>query len=405
MTYSYDGNGRRVGKAVAGDATQYVWDFEKVLQEADGSGATDTQYLSTDAQYGDLVSGYGGGQTQYYAFDAVGSADALLDDTGAVADAFAYRAYGLATQTAGTDPVAHTWVGRLGYQSDPETSLYFLRDRYYDPTTARFLTTDPVGYAGEDANLYRYTGSDPINHTGPIGHTLVATDTAPLGRLQQEIQSGFGVSPTEGSIRLGPKHPCTVLERVSWYNYYVVDLFDSYPPELWPAVQASQSPLGWLLYWSVTGEKGDFAISPNSDGSLRWKENVCTTLVGNLIGSAGQAINGLVAAAGGLLNIAGSAVLEGVKAALQVGLAAYGKALEVLTNGAITTQTLLDAIDQFGRYVGPIVTAGQTVLTNLFKWATQGLGQYLTNIGAHITDAVKKWLGPVGELLFGLLKG
>jgi hypothetical protein len=42
----------------------------------------------------------------------------------------------------------------------------------YEPTTARFLTPDPAGFGGGDANLYRYVANDPVNHTDPSGRWL-----------------------------------------------------------------------------------------------------------------------------------------------------------------------------------------------------------------------------------------
>ena len=62
VTFAYDGIGRRVQKRAMGSSVQFVWDYEKVLQEADGVGATRTQYLTTDKQFGDLVSSFGTGQ-------------------------------------------------------------------------------------------------------------------------------------------------------------------------------------------------------------------------------------------------------------------------------------------------------------------------------------------------------
>jgi hypothetical protein len=38
-----------------------------------------------------------------------------------------------------------------------------------DPTVGRFITQDPSEFVGEDENLYRYCGNDPINATDPIG--------------------------------------------------------------------------------------------------------------------------------------------------------------------------------------------------------------------------------------------
>ena len=72
VTLAYDAQSRRLGKQTPTQNTRYVYDFEKVLQETDGSGVTQNQYTSTEEQYGDLVSAYGGGQGSYYAFDALG---------------------------------------------------------------------------------------------------------------------------------------------------------------------------------------------------------------------------------------------------------------------------------------------------------------------------------------------
>ncbi|OAI48016.1 hypothetical protein AYO44_08140 [Planctomycetaceae bacterium SCGC AG-212-F19] len=39
----------------------------------------------------------------------------------------------------------------------------------YDPSIGRFLTEDPIGLKGGDANLYRYLGNSPLNAVDPSG--------------------------------------------------------------------------------------------------------------------------------------------------------------------------------------------------------------------------------------------
>jgi hypothetical protein len=41
-------------------------------------------------------------------------------------------------------------------------------NRYYDPTEGRWLTRDPIGYAG-GLNLYAYCGGNPVNLADPLG--------------------------------------------------------------------------------------------------------------------------------------------------------------------------------------------------------------------------------------------
>src|SRR5437763_9240248 len=44
-----------------------------------------------------------------------------------------------------------------------------LRLRFYSPVLNRFLQTDPIGFAGDALNLYRYCGDDPVDRTDPMG--------------------------------------------------------------------------------------------------------------------------------------------------------------------------------------------------------------------------------------------
>ena len=53
---------------------------------------------------------------------------------------------------------------------DFETGLYSNRARDLDPTTGRWTTQDPMGFAAGDANLYRYVGNMATMATDPSGN-------------------------------------------------------------------------------------------------------------------------------------------------------------------------------------------------------------------------------------------
>jgi len=65
---------------------------------------------------------------------------------------------------------------------DAETGLYYNRARYLDPTTGRWTTQDPLGFAAGDVNLYRYVGNTPTLLVDPSGYAwswaLVGIGTA-----------------------------------------------------------------------------------------------------------------------------------------------------------------------------------------------------------------------------------
>jgi RHS repeat-associated protein len=66
--------------------------------------------------------------------------------------------------TSSTGSTANDWLF-TGEQEDGETGLYFLRARYYDPETGRFLARDPL----EFNQRYAYAGNNPATMVDPSG--------------------------------------------------------------------------------------------------------------------------------------------------------------------------------------------------------------------------------------------
>jgi RHS repeat-associated protein len=49
------------------------------------------------------------------------------------------------------------------------TGLQYNRARWYDPTTGRWISQDPLGFDAGDSNLYRYVNNQPTVATDPSG--------------------------------------------------------------------------------------------------------------------------------------------------------------------------------------------------------------------------------------------
>ena len=58
-----------------------------------------------------------------------------------------------------------------GKERDAESGNDYFGARYYNPATGRFLSEDPLGFAGSGPNLYAYAGDDPIDLYDPFGES------------------------------------------------------------------------------------------------------------------------------------------------------------------------------------------------------------------------------------------
>jgi RHS repeat-associated protein len=170
--YTYDGDGNRIGKSVTlnkrTDSTQYLWDINhglpQVLTESDGKGTALFTYGLGRISMADPRQGQ-----IYYQYDGQGSVRSLTDRKGMTRGLYAYDAFGKPLISA--SPVDNDFQ-YTGEQVDDETGLIYLRSRYYDPETGRFISRDP--FAGFDTNSqslnrYTYVQNNPVVYSDPSG--------------------------------------------------------------------------------------------------------------------------------------------------------------------------------------------------------------------------------------------
>ena len=60
------------------------------------------------------------------------------------------------------------WKGALLNGNVGGGGLYYMRHRWYEPRSGRFLSEDPIGLAG-GLNKYKFTSNDPVNAADPSG--------------------------------------------------------------------------------------------------------------------------------------------------------------------------------------------------------------------------------------------
>jgi RHS repeat-associated protein len=189
ITMVYDAFGNRVAKTVTNTATrtslttQYLVEddvnptgYPQVVEELTGpigSGMVTRTYTYGLQRISESLSptltGNNAWTPSFYSYDGFGTVRQLTNIAGTVTDSYEYDAYGNFFTKSGTTPNNYLYRGE---QYDPDLGLYYLRARYYNPNTGRFLSRDPEdGKANDPASLhkYLYAGANPVNRVDPLG--------------------------------------------------------------------------------------------------------------------------------------------------------------------------------------------------------------------------------------------
>jgi RHS repeat-associated protein len=182
VSFQYDPFGRRIQKVSASGTSVYVYDGDKQIEELNASGgvvARYTQGLGID----EPLALYRSGKKYYYHADGLGSIAALTDNHGTPKASYTYDAFGNDAPpspppppSSVTNPFRYT-----GRELDSETDLYYYRARYYDPSTGRFLSEDPVRLGDGGPSLYRYVRNNPVNLVDPSGAQEATAAGAAVG--------------------------------------------------------------------------------------------------------------------------------------------------------------------------------------------------------------------------------
>jgi RHS repeat-associated protein len=195
--YTYDAFGNRVRVDDNGTETDYVIDpagFGYVVGEYDhGTGDRIAYY---DHGLGLLSRADTTNGSAFYTFDAIGSASGLTDTLGTVIYNYSFEPFGTKLDGALASENSFGFVGEYGVMEGGD-KLDYMRARFFDKETGRFLSMDPAGLMGGHPNFYGYVEGDPISRVDPVGLWYIS------------VQGGVGVGTSGtywgGGFTIGPE--------------------------------------------------------------------------------------------------------------------------------------------------------------------------------------------------------
>jgi RHS repeat-associated protein len=165
--FLYNGEGSRIGKkefinGVLQTNVRYFYGDTGVLQERSADGGT---VLKTYSAQGEIDSSTTPPTPRYFTRDHLGSVREVVAQNGTLLARYDYKPYGKRVQVSGTYEAAK---GYTGHDYHAASDLILTRYRAYDPSSGRWLSSDPIEEAG-GLNLYGYAGNDPVNKIDALG--------------------------------------------------------------------------------------------------------------------------------------------------------------------------------------------------------------------------------------------
>lgn len=157
----------------------------RLYAKCDANWNMGVRFMMEGNSYYDPLTATQVSSTWYYPlYDSLGSTRWLINASQTVTDSYSYDAFGNITSQSGSTYNPYKYVGSLGYCSgDGNTGLQHLGARYYNPTTGRFTTRDPISRGapgplgpgnirpkrGLPGDPYGYCNNDPLDRVDPSG--------------------------------------------------------------------------------------------------------------------------------------------------------------------------------------------------------------------------------------------
>jgi len=276
IAYGYDSVGRMLTRTVLWEngsevsspvPATFEWDGWDLVREVDPEGVETVYY----APEGEILGFRRGTETYQVHADALGSVRRVTDSSGSSVANLIFEAWGVPLSGSGAlvGELGSRFVGALGTRADMDTGFTYMRNRWYDPQLAQFVSRDPA----KSRSSYLYTDGNPVSRIDPMGlqwgtvgndsegntWAIYADGTRTLIRTAAE-------NGPQGPPRLGqdPKK-----NLIAWYKWCYTRILSK-----WGLPQTNTHPS--VPYRPMSGWLEDltYLLHPGAGGCGDWQDDL-----------------------------------------------------------------------------------------------------------------------------------
>jgi len=194
VEYSYDYNNVWIRKTVGNNSTIFIPENYQTTVQIDNNTVTH-HYLWTPNQQDKLLADTTSTDVLWSLTDHLGTIRDVLSDT---TTHLIYDAFG--NLTSGTNPLLFGYTGKA---FDTATNLQNNINRWYDSTVGKWLSIDPIGFEGDDTNLYRYVKNSSIQFVDTYGYSACGFESS-LVHLRDKNwdKKTYFIAEVEATVKL-----------------------------------------------------------------------------------------------------------------------------------------------------------------------------------------------------------
>ena len=259
--FFYDARNRCVARSYNGTTTLNYYDNWNLIEERDTTGKQLARYVH-GRKIDEIVVMTNRHGVFYPHRDVLGNVTMLTNTAGKLVERYTYSVEGkVMIADAGGRALDRSAVGNrwmfTGREWLGEVGLYDYRNRVYSGFFARFLQTDPIRFAANDVNIYRYVGNNYTGWTDPSGLNGALFGPGPgepsgvVGREGTFVEPGEAIglfieNVVPGGYTFGQIH-----------DQFNGDLVNAGVPDLLANVPTMPICYAWALGYELVGFVGD----------------------------------------------------------------------------------------------------------------------------------------------------